>query len=422
MRKEELTEQLRQSFRDKSSGGVMKINLPEWENIYFVVPPPPPLTVKEKLPFEIISKAIKILNELPGFREMSETDKLINFLFVRREVVQSSRLEGTWSTMDHVLTPGSFNESTDEKNVHQAVRSYACLIEELVEEAFIKKEKIFTAGLISKIHKEIVEKDPNSNGVPGKIRKPGDVGSVVVIGGLNRIEQSTYNPAPPNEVKRCLNDVIKWLADENLSQKGDAGIGMTLPLRLAIAHSHFEAIHPFSDGNGRTGRTLWPLQMAASGNMPLYLSGFVEIKKEDYIKALESAQKKLKYAPLITFICNAILESSLEVKKSKAAIEALEETWQERGKFKVNSAAKRSLKILLQYPIITSSLLREKLDISGPASTNAINQLVEKKIIRHREFDNRKPVYAAEELIHILSRPFGSDIALAIDKAKALMK
>ncbi len=422
MRKEDLIEQLRQNFKDKTLGGVLKLDLPEWENIYFVVPPPPPTTIKEKLPLDLISEAIKILNGLPLYKEMSETDKLINFLFVRREVVQSSRLEGTWSTMDHVLTPGDPNERMDEKNTHQAVRSYAHLIEELVEKAFVQKEKIFTSDLISKIHKEIVEKDPNSNGTPGKIRKSGEVGSVVVIGGLNRKEESTYNPAPPSEVKRCLNDVIKWLADESLSQKGDAGVGMTLPLRLAIAHSHFEAVHPFSDGNGRTGRTLWPLQMVASGNMPLYLSGYVEVKKDDYIKALESAQKKLKYVPLITFICNAIIESSLEVKKSKMAIESLEETWQERGKFKDKSAARRALKILLQYPIISSSLLREKLDISGPASTNAINQLVEKKIIRHRKFENRKPIYAAEELIHILSRPFGSDIDLAIEKAKSLMK
>ena len=64
----------------------------------------------------------------------------------------------------------------------------------------------------------------------------------------------------------------------------------------------------------------------------------------------------------------------------------------------------------------------EKLHISKPASTHAINQLVEKKIIRHRKYENRKPIYAAEELIHILSRPFGSDIELALLKARELME
>lgn len=422
MRKDELIDQLRHDFSDPLKGGVVKLNVPGFENIHFVVPPPPPKKIQEKLPHELISKALKTLNSLPRYNEMSGSDKLINFLFVRREVVQSSRLEGTWSTIDHVLTPGELNHNEEGKDVHQAVRSYAHLLEALIDEAYEKKEKIFTMDTICRIHKEIVEKDPSSHGVPGKIRAPGEVGSIVVIGGLNRKEESVYNPAPPKVVKQCLSDVIKWFSDEKLAQEGDAGEGLTLPLRLAIGHSHFEAVHPFTDGNGRTGRSLWPLQMAAGGNIPLYLSGYVEVKKDEYSKSLESAQKKLKYAPLVSFICHAILESELEVKKSKMAIELLPEVWQERGKFKDKSAAKRALTLLLKYPIISSSVLQEKLKISGPASTNAINQLVEKKIIRHREFENRKPIYAAEELIHILSRPFGTDIDLALMKARELMK
>jgi len=422
MNKDELTKQLKQPFTDKALGGVQKLNLIGWENIFFVIPPPPPKFIKGKLPFPLLSEAIKTLNALPRYNEMSEVDKLINYLFIRREVVQSSRLEGTWSTIDHVLTPGELSNNGKGKDVHQAVRSYARALENIVEQASIQKEKIYNIELICKIQKEIVEKDPNSIGIAGKLRTPGEPGSVVTIGGLNRQENSIYNPAPPAEVKRCLSDVIKWFADEDIAQLGDAGAGLTLPMRLAIGHSHFEAVHPFTDGNGRTGRSLWALQMVTSGNMPLYLSGYVEIKKEEYSKALEEAQKKLNYIPLIEFICHAILESSLEVKKSKKVIESLEVIWQERGKFKDKSAAKRALKILLHNPIMASSILQEKLKISGPASTNAINQLVAKKIIRHREFKNRRPIYAAEELIHILSRPFGSEVELALESARELMK
>jgi len=64
-------------------------------------------------------------------------------------------------------------------------------------------------------------------------------------------------------------------------------------VRLAVAHAHFEAVHPFSDGNGRVGRALWPLQMACAGRTPLYLSGFVESYRNDYGRALQSAQKRL---------------------------------------------------------------------------------------------------------------------------------
>ena len=269
MKKTELTEILRQDYTVSRKCGVMKISDPEWKNISFVVPPPPPTELNQKLPYNKISLAIKILSSLPSYQEMTELDKLINYLFVRREVVQSSRLEGTWSTIDEVLTPGEITETNENKDEHQAVRSYAKILDTFIEEACTKKENIFTPSLVCKIQKAIVESDPNSKGIPGKIRSPGDPGSIVAIGGLNRKEESIYNSVPPGEVKRCLQEVMNWFADKEIAQLGDAGLGLTLPVRLAIGHSHFEAVHPFTDGNGRTGRSLWPLQMVCSGHMPL---------------------------------------------------------------------------------------------------------------------------------------------------------
>lgn len=421
MKREELTEILRLKYTPSRKCGIAKVNDPDWQNIIFVVPPPPPKKVIEKLPYDKISHAIRVLNSQPSYKEMSELDKLINFLFVRREAVQSSRLEGTWSTIDHALTPTEIAEINEGKNEHQAVRSYAKTLDTFVQEASQVKEKIFTVELVQKIQKAIIESDPNSTGIPGKLRTPGHPGSIVVIGGLNRKENSVYNPAPPEEVGRCLREVMNWMRDSELAEQGDAGIGLTLPVRLAIAHSHFEAVHPFTDGNGRTGRSLWPLQMVCSGYMPLYLSGYVEIKKNEYIAALEAAQKKLQYAPLIDFICEAIIESDLESRRSKEVILSLEDTWKKRGKFRGNSAAERSLRVLLTKPIITSATLQEELKISGPASTNAINQLLKQKIIVHRSFEKRRPVYAAEELIQILARPFGSDIELALEKARNIL-
>ncbi len=421
MKKQELAPSLQQAPTKERPYGVTKINQPGWENISFVIPPPPPRVITSGLPYVLISEALRVLNSLPSPQEMSEQDRLINYLFVRREVVQSSRLEGTWSTIDHVLSPDEFSDQKNGKDEHQAVRSYATILEEVIEDTLKRKEKIFTTSLICKIHKKIVEIDPNSKGIPGKLRTPGDPGSIVTIGGLNRKDDSIYNPAPPSEVSRCLEEVLNWLGDKELAELGDAGMGLTLPVRLAIGHSHFEAVHPFTDGNGRTGRVLWSLQMVCAGHMPLYLSGYVEAMNAQYIQCLQEAQKKLNYNPLIEFICKAIVESHLEVKKSKEAISGLYEKWKDQGKFRKNSTAQRAIDVLLYRPIITSMVLQNELGISGPASTHAIKQLVSCKIIRLRTFEKRRPVYAAEELIELLSRPFGSDIELALEKAQRLL-
>jgi Fic family protein len=421
MKTTDLAPILQKPITSKTKFGIARLEEKGWENIPFVVPPPPPKRLERSLPFKLIAEAQRALSALPTPSEMTELDKLVSYLFIRREVVQSSRLEGTWSTIDHALTPGDLSDSGEGKSEHIAVRSYAKVMEEVIAQAMTKKEEIFSIKLISKIQREIVESDPNSNGVPGRLRTPGSPGSIVTIGGMNRKENSTYNPAPPGEVKRCLSEVIEWLKDEDLALQGDAGSGLSLPVRLAVGHAHFEAVHPFTDGNGRTGRALWAIQMICAGSMPLHLSGYVEARKEDYIRGLEQAQKKLNYAPLIEFICNAIIESSLELKRTQEVIVSLVEVWKQRGKFRKKSAAERALPLLLHYPILTSAILQKELEISGPASTNAINLLVERKIIRHRQFENRRPIYAAEELIQILARPFGSDIDLSLEKGRMLM-
>lgn len=421
MKTAELTGILQKPFSKESGCGVYRIADEGWDHVPFVVPPAPPQELRQPLPHALIAEAMRVISKLPSLTEMNEVDRLINNLFIRREVVQSSRLEGTWSTIDHALTPTDLSESGQGPDEHVAVRGYAAIMDELIEEAIIKKEKIYSLNLIERIHRRIVEHDPKSLGTPGKLRTPGHPGSIVTIGGLSRKEDSLYNPAPPQHVKRCLTEYLAWLKDAELAMRGDAGSGLSLPVRLAIGHSHFEAIHPFTDGNGRTGRTLWAIQMVCAGTMPLYLSGYVEAKKADYVRGLEMAQKKLNYVPLIEFISKAIIESHAEFKVSKKAIMELPEIWQERGRFRKNSAAERALDVLLYKPIITSKVLQEELGISGPASTQALKQLVDKKVIKHRKFEKRLPLYAAEELIHILSRPFGSEAALALEKARTIL-
>ena len=423
MKINELAGKLQQKYTAGRECGITKIGHPDWQNIYFVVPPPPPTRWSGKLDYGLVGEALKAINRLPSLSNMSELDKLVHYLFAGREGVQSSRLEGTWSTIDHVLTPGEIAETGEGKNEHRAVRSYAKLLEEITHQAASKGTQIFSEEFLCSIQKKIVENDPHSTGIPGKLRTPNKAGSIVTIGGGFRPENSTYNPAPATEVKRCLHEILAWFRDDEMAQRGDAGAsGLNLPLRLAIGHSHFEAIHPFSDGNGRTGRALWSVQMVCAGNMPLYLSGYIESKKDQYAAALAESQKRLNYNSIIELLCNAIIESDLEAKKTKEAIELLESKWHERGKFKDHSTAKKTLRLLLSRPIITNSCLQKKLGVSKTASNDAIKALVQKKIINYRKSERRQKVYAAEELIQILSRPFGSEIEIALEKAELLLK
>ena len=416
----ELHPRLNKPYTKNSECGVTKSKDSKNPNIYFVVPPPPPQKINNLFSIRKANEAMAILHKLSSYSEMDELDKLINYLFVRREAVQSSRLEGTWSTIDEVLTPSTEDIEMSESTL--SVRGYAHSLENLFEKAAVKKEKIFKLKNILLIHKEMMSKDPDYIGIPGKIRTLGEPGSIVYIGGGKRPENSIYNPTPPEFLHRALAVVLEWFSDSQFAELSDAGLGMTLPIRMAIGHSHFEAVHPFTDGNGRVGRALWPLQMIASDFMPLYLSGYVEKEKHSYSEALQVAQKKLDYSKIIDFISDAIISSSIEMKVSKEKLISLPSTWQERGNFRKNSSALKSLSKIIKMPIFTMENLRSELGCSSQAAAVAVKQLIAARIVRERTGNKRNRLFAAEEVIFILSRDHGSDIEIAMELASRLLK
>lgn len=416
----ELNSKLKMPYLKNSDCGICKSKDSKNSNIFFVVPPPPPIKIQSGFSVKKVSEAMSALQKLSSFSEMDELDKLINYLFVRREAVQSSRLEGTWSTIDEVLTPVTIDDESSYSTV--SVRGYAHSIENLFSEAYRKKEKVFNLKNLLKIHKEMMSKDPTYLGVPGKIRELGKPGSVVYIGGHGRPEDSIYNPAPPEFVQTSLEKVLDWFSNTEISEMGDAGLGLILPIRMSIGHAHFEAVHPFTDGNGRVGRALWPLQMIASDFMPLYLSGYVEKEKNAYSEALQLAQKKLDYSKIIDFISNAIISCSSEMEVTKSKLISLPKAWQKRGDFRQKSSAFHALDLMLKMPIFTTENLRSELGCSHQAAALAVKQLVDAKIINERTGNKRNRLFAAEEVIILLSREHGSDADLALDKARRLMK
>jgi Fic family protein len=363
------------------------------------------------------TQAMRLLQELPTPEQADDLDRLTSFLFLRREAIQSSRMEGTWSTIDHVLTPGEIYDSGEGKTERASVLGYAHALEENFQAAFKKGTAIFSKALVCGLHKKVLKDDPHYRGIPGKLRE-----SVVFIGGLRRKEESVYNPTPPRHVERCLEEVLHWMRDQELIELGDAGMGIPLPVRLAIGHSHFEAVHPFPDGNGRVGRMLMTLQMASYGVLPIYLSGFIEAEKSSYVQALQESQKKLNYSAIVEFVCEAMVASHAEAKETKEAIRKLPTQWASRGSFRRGSAAERILKLIILNPIFTIRQIQELLKVTKPAANQAVNQIVAAKIVRERTGERRNRVFAAEEVLELLARNFAEPPALSLSRAGELME
>jgi Fic family protein len=327
-------------------------------------------------------------------------------------------MEGTWSTVDEVLSPAISGAA---RSATASVRGYADALAHGIEAVQSDGLEALTQEFLLELHAHVMAKDPGFAGVAGRLRTLGQPGAIVQIGSFGRKEDSIYNPAPPQHVPRCLDAVLDWVANKSVLELGDAGMGLSLPLRMAIGHAHFEAVHPFSDGNGRIGRILWALQMAAAGRLPLHLSGYVEAERAEYGEALQEAQKKLRYRRIIEFVCHAIVVSSAEEAETQRTLHDLPKAWRRRGKFRRGSSAERALTLLLKMPLLTVKTMTSELGVSVQAASDGIKRLEEAGIIRDRSGRGRGRVYAAEEVVGVLARPFGADVELVLESAQNVL-
>ena len=421
MRREELCNELKRQYKIGLASGVTKVDAPEYRNLWFVVPPPPPTTLKA-LPLKALATANRALNRLTAFEDMTALDRTIAFLFARREAVASSRMEGTWSTIDHVLTPESLEEQNSDAPATASVRGYAQALEDAASKVVKRRFQALTKQLVCQLHRAITAHDPMFRYAPGKLRMPGEPGAIVQIGSLGRKKDSVYNPPPADHVERCLNAVMSWYQDDLLAETGDAGIGLGLAVRMAIGHAHFEGVHPFPNGNGRVGRMLWPLQMILAGHAPLYLSGYVEVAGRDYSLALQSAQKQLRYGPMIEFMCQAIEASFAEAEVTRRSLCELPLLWRSRAKFRAGSAAERTIEVLISSPILSAGELAKLLTIPFESASKALMTLAARGVVKERTGLLRNRIFAAEEVIAILARPFGGSVVDALALADRVLR
>ncbi|MBY8823253.1 Fic family protein [Sphingomonas colocasiae] len=327
---------------------------------------------------------------------------LVSRLLARREAVSSSAIEGTNSTLDELL---SVEEGAADETRHAAlqVRDYAIILERHIRDAAADGPAVFTRSLVTTLHAQAMARDPDYRDVPGEIRT-----RVVWIGGAHDIAYSTYNPAPPDSIEETLSDSVAYMRAEGMQV-----MTQSLITRMAIAHAHFEAVHPFRDGNGRVGRLLLPLMMAADGQVPLYLAPYIEANKQEYYASLKAAQQKLDWATAVKFMADAVTGTVDELLATRAALSSLADGWRDRRHFRKESAALRALDVLPQYPVITAKRLAGQLEVSAPAALNAIDHLVDAGILKERTGYARNRVFVASEVLSIVNRPFGAAPVLA---------
>jgi len=355
------------------------------------LPPVPPVDLGNE-GLNLLIQANRQLALLEGLAARIPNMDLFVSMYVRKEALLSSQIEGTQATLDDVLDPLlDENANRNVADVINYIKASEFAIKRLQELPLCNR-------LIKETHAVLME------GVRGQEKNPGEFRySQNWIGGQgSTLKNARYIPPNPEDMKDAISDLEKYMnAEDSLD-----------PLvRAALIHYQFETIHPFLDGNGRVGRlliTLFLMEKKILTTPALYISYFLKRNRIEYYDRMTEVRRKGNYEQWITFFLQAVMESAEDAVHTIDQLTALHD---KNMTLLMEGVAKRqsdTLKKLFAYleanPIIEVKKTSQALEMAYNTIARAVAVLVEKGILVQSEKAGKTRIYSYSEYLDILRK------------------
>ena len=352
------------------------------------LPPSPALVIAGDLQKKL-DEASYLLGKLDGAANLLPDVGIFLYMFIRKEAVLSSQIEGTQSSLSDLLLfelkekPGVPVDDVQEVSNYVAAMTYGL---KRLEEGFP-----LSLRLLREIHAELLAKGRGSSKNPGEFRH-----SQNWIGGT-RPGNAFFVPPPPEEAVRCMGELEKFLHDENIP----------LLVKAALSHVQFETIHPFLDGNGRVGRLLITLLLCDGGMLKqplLYLSYYFKSHRQYYYDLLNGVRENGDWERWLDFFLDAVIETSRE---SHEIILSLHNQIQsDREKIAtLGRAAPSALAVhqaMLRHPIADIAKLKELTGLTNATIGSALARLLDFDIIEETTGNKRNRLFCYNGYIEAL--------------------
>ena len=370
-------------------------------NVLALVAPPTPRRLPVELHHEaLFAQASTALGRLQGaLKHLPNTDMVTRTL-ARREAVMSSQIEGTKSDLRQLLTYEATRGTAGLPSDVRVTQRYVEALQVGLQRIRAGGRAALDLALLHELHAVLMHDEA---GLVGAYRE-----DQVWIGSSRRIEDATFVPAPPDKVPACMHEMQDSILQYGLRE--DEQAGLTILAQLTIVHAQFETIHPYHDGNGRTGRLLMPLMLAAEGYPPLYLAGALLRAKEQYYQALAHVQLQGDWGPWRETLSRAVIESCDEAVSIAEDLLALAERWeQDLMGYRAHSATRRLPRFLIGHPVLSVQQAAQGLAISVPAANAALNNLLAAGIVGLVNERQWGRVFQATQVLQRLSQPPAQD-------------
>lgn len=356
------------------------------------LPPSPAVRVKGELQVRL-SEADRALGRLDGVIQTLPNPDLFILMYVRKEAVLSSQIEGTQSSLQDVLAAEAKVLGADRSHDANEVINYVDAMNYGLE----RLETLpVSVRLIREIHARLLKRTRGFRLTPGELRT-----SQNWIGPSNcTLNEAAFVPPPPGEVPDALGALERFL-----NGPGD------LPelVRIGLAHSQFETIHPFLDGNGRVGRLLITFLLCQRQILlkpVLYLSHFFKQHQQQYYKELQSVRDTGNWERWLAFFLRGVKEVSEQATDTARRILVLREAHRRLITDEFGYAAgngHRVLEYLYKRPVVRISDVRQLTETSYTAANNLVARMVNRGILQEITGRSRNRVFMYRDYIELFS-------------------
>ncbi len=337
---------------------------------------------------KLLAEANLQLGTLNGFAEQIPNIDIYIKMHVKVEANKSSRIEGTRTTIDEDLLE-ILDVNPEKRDDWQEVQNYVEAVNYGINRI---KELPVCTRLIKEIHTILMQ------GVRGEHKNPGEYRTSQNWIGGSRPSNAIYVPPIPNEVGNCLSDLEKFINNDEINTPD--------LIKIAMIHYQFESIHPFLDGNGRTGRILIPIYLLSKGLISkpcFYISDYIEKNKEAYYDFLSRVRTQNDMISWIKFFLEATIETA---KTARIKFEKIVKFTNEMNSVVLNMPvrpenARMVIDCMYNEPTINRKILMEKTGLKPTALKSVVNSLLEKELIVENTGYSRNQIFTFEKYINL---------------------
>ena len=341
----------------------------------------------------LLSQADRLIGELNAFSQLIPDVDFFIRMHIAKEATQSSKMEGTQTNMEDALLEVQ-DVDPKKRDDWEEVQNYIHAINTAVEQL---KTLPLSNRLLKDTHRVLMQ------GVRGETKRPGEFRvSQNWIGAS--LKRAVFIPPHHDDVQDLMSDLEAFLHNE------DAHVPHLI--KIGIAHYQFETIHPFLDGNGRLGRLMIALYLAANGLLhkpALYLSDYFERNKTEYVDRLMGVREGNHMKEWLTFFLYGVCETaqnSIQVFKDVIALkERLERKVLPHFSTRRQVNAQNLMKRLYQQPLLDIKAVATLFNLPTNTAASLVRDLVKHGVLEELTGMKRHRIYGFMEYLLIFKRP-----------------